>query len=237
MSIWLIRGVCLLLSASPGAACTSINSSEAVEVLTAQPAARKVQIKVALDGAPVPGAKLAVYSADERLLLRASADDSGIVHLQKMSPGQYHIVATGEGHLRSDIVLAVSKKAGVVASVFQMDLLLKPERPRSDEYSLLAEELPVRERVPELRGRIEDPLGAAIVGATLKVYEDGAGSNSKPVEFKAGDDGSFSHKFSDGIYRGLVMFPGFRTSVVVFEISRFATNKNLHVPLQIGGCS
>lgn len=230
--------VCFLLGGLPSAACTKIILSEAVEVLTAQPSARNVRINVDLNGTRVAGAKLAVYSGDERILFTTTADAFGIAHLRKLPSGQYHIVATGEGKLRSDLVLAVSKKAGASASVFKMDLLIKPEPPPTDEYTLLAvEKMPVSERLIEFKGRVEDPLGAAISGAVVKIFPDGFRDKRRTVEVKTRAGGSFSEILPDGIYRALAMSPGFRTTFVVFEISRSAMAKDLLISLQIGGCS
>jgi hypothetical protein len=226
-----------MLGATHSAACTRINLSEAVEVLTAQPSARNVQIRVDVNGTPAPGASISVYSGRERFLFRTRANASGMARLRQLSPGSYHIVATGEGDLRSDVVLMVSKNNGEAGSVFQMDLLNKPAPPPHDEYSLLSGKLQVTEQVPEFKGRVVDPLGATIPQAVIKIYRDGARDGRRAVQIKTDADGNFLRHLNAGTYRALVMFPGFKTGFVAFEISRLASAKNLRVPLQPGGCS
>jgi hypothetical protein len=237
MRTWLIPAACFVLGATDSAACTRIDLPEAVEVLTAQPSARNVRISVDVNGVPAPGAVISVYSGNERFLFRTSANGSGIARLRQLSPGAYHIVAAGEGELRSDIVLMVAKKTGESSSVFQMDLLNKPALPPHDEYALMAAKLPVTEQIPEFKGQVVDPSGAAIPQALIEIYSDGAKDGRHAVQLKTDADGSFLQHLNDGTYRTLVMFPGFKTNFFVFQISRSATDKNLRVPLQIGGCS
>jgi hypothetical protein len=237
MRIWLTPAVCFVLGATHSAACTITKLSEAVEVLAAQPSARNVQISVAVNGIPAPGSSISVYSGNERFLFRTTANASGVARLRQLSPGSYHIVAAGEGDLRSDVVLMVSKRTGESSSAFQMDLLQEPAPPPHDEYSLLSGKLQVTEQVRAFNGRVVDPLGANIAQAVIKIYPDGAKDARHAVEIKTDADGNFLRHLNDGTYRALVMFPGFKTSVLVFEISRFASAKNLRVPLQLGGCS
>jgi hypothetical protein len=237
MRTWLIPAVCFVLGATHSAACTIMNQSEAVEVLTAQPSARNVQISVAVNGTPAPGTSISVYSGNERFLFRTRANASGIARLRPLSPGSYHIAATGAGDLRSDVVLMVSKNTGESRSSFQMPLLNKPAPPPHDEYSLLSGKLQVTEQVPEFKGRVVDPLGATIPQAVIKIYPDGAKNGRHAIQIKTDADGNFLRHLNDGAYRALVVFPGFKTAFVVFEISRSASAKNLRVPLQLGGCS
>jgi hypothetical protein len=131
----------------------------------------------------------------------------------------------------------VSKKTGESSSVFQMDLSHKPTSPPDNEYSLLTAKLEVTEQVPEFKGRVVDPLGAVIPQALIEIYSNGAKDGKQAVQIKTGDDGTFQKHLADGTYRALVMFPGFKTKFLVFQISRLAADKSLQVPLQIGGCS
>jgi hypothetical protein len=237
MRTWLISAVCFVLGATHAAACTVINLPAAVEALTAQSSARIVQINVAVSGTPVPGSNISVYSGNERFLFRTRADASGIARLRQLAPGSYHIVAAGEDDLRSDVVLLVAKKTGEYRSVFQMNLMDKPPSPPRDEYSLLSGKLQVTEQAPEFEGRVVDPAGAVIPQAVIKIYPDGAKDQRPAVQIKTDADGSFLRHLNEGTYRALVLFPGFKTGVLVFEISRSAAPKNLLVPLQLGGCS
>jgi carboxypeptidase family protein len=237
MRTWLIPVACFVLGAPHSLAFTRINLSESVEVLTAQPSARNVRITVDVNGVPAPGAVISVYAGNERFLFRVSANSSGTALLRRLSPGSYHVAAAGEGDLRSDIVLMVSKKTGESSSVFQMDLLHKSAPPPHDEYSLMTANLQVTEQVPDFKGQVVDPLGAVIPGALIEIHADGAKDGKRTVQIKTADDGSFQEHLADGTYRALVMFPGFKTNFLVFQISRSATDKNLRVPLQIGGCS
>jgi hypothetical protein len=237
MKTGLIPAVCLLLGATHSAARTSIQVSEAVEVLTAQSSARNVQISVDVNGTPAPDASISVYSGQERFLFRTRADASGIARLRQLSPGSYHIIAAGEGDLRSDVVLMVSRKTGESSSAFQMDLLNKPAPPPHDDYSLLSGKLQVTEQVPEFKGRVVDPLGATIPRAVIKIYREGGRDGRRAVQIKTDADGNFLRHLNAGRYRALVVFPGFKTGFVAFEISRSASAKNFRVPLQPGGCS
>ncbi len=237
MRTWLIPVACFVLGAPHASACTRIELTEAVEVLTAQPSARNIRISVDVNGAPAPGAVISVYTRSERFLFRTSTNGSGVARLRQLSPGSYHIIAAGEGDLRSDIVLMVSKKAGESSSVFQMDLFHKPTPPLHDEYSLMTAKLEVTEQVLEFKGQVVDPLGAVIPQALIEIYPDGARDGKHAVQIKTGDDGSFQKHLAHGTYRALVLFPGFKTKVFVFQISRFAADKSLQVPLQIGDCS
>ena len=237
MRTWLIPAACFVLGAPHAAACTKIELSEAAKMLTAQPSSRNVRISVDVNGVAAPGAIISVYAGNERFLFRIRANSSGTARLRQLSPGSYHIAAAGEGDLRSDIVLMVSKKTGESHSVFHMDLLNNPAAPPLDEYSLMTAKLQVTEQVPEFKGHVVDPVGAAIPQALVEIYADGAKDGKHAVEIKTGADGSFLQHLGKGTYRALVISPGFRTSFVVFEISRSASAKDLRVPLLTGGCS
>lgn len=237
MRTWLIPAVCFVLGATHSASCAVINLSEAVEVLTAQPSARNVQISVEVNGTPAPGTSISVYSGNERFLLRTRANASGIARLRQLSPGAYHIAAAGESDLRSDVVLMASKKTGEYRSAFQTDLVNKPAPPPRDEYSLRSGKLQVTEQVPEFKVRVVDPLGATIPQAVIKIYPAGAKDGRHAVQITTAADGNFLRNLNDVTYRALIVVSGFKTGFVVFEISRSASAKNLLIPLQLGGCS
>jgi len=238
MRIALVISASLLLASMVSGRCTIVTVGDPIALPSPQPSTQNVRIAVNLNGLPLSGANIAVYSGREHTLFYATADANGIIHLRKLNPGRYHIVATAAVSLRSDIVLDVSNRASPGATSLTMDISTKSPPDSLDEQNLAATgRMPVTERVSVFNGEIDDALGAVITTAKVHIFPNGSWDESKSIEITADAAGRFLTNLPAGTYRAVAVAPGFRANFVIFEIVPNGATKDLRVVLQVADCS
>ena len=137
----------------------------------------------------------------------------------------YHVVALFEDGLSSNLYLHISPQGK--ATSFAMDLT--PSFKAGQAVLTAAEKLPVREIVREFTGSLQDPSGALIPGAIIKVFRKGPDA----LRLKSDANGHFSAQLLDGVYIAFFSSPGFRTEIVPIEVAAQGEREML-VKLQIG---
>jgi hypothetical protein len=207
-------------------------AAESVEVTTVVPqeSSRHVRIAVVLNGKPAKDVKVDFCRTpgDQTCFSVFTAAD-GVATSRVLPLGNYHVVAVLDDGVGSDLYLHVSRKSK--ATVFSMDLT---ESFRAAQAALAAaEKLPIRKRVEEFRGSLQDPSGAFIAGVNIKVIRKGSEDKADVVRIESDVNGHFSAQLAEGFYIAFFSLQGFRTEIVPFEVSSQG-EKEMLVKLQIG---
>jgi hypothetical protein len=220
----IISVFCLLLA--------SMAVAESVEVGTAkaEESSRNVRIAVVLNGKPVKLARVNFCTTTgAQTCFTAFTGDNGIAVPQALAQTTYHVFALFEDDLSAELYLRISPQGK--ATSFAMDLT--PSFKAAQAVLTAAEKLPIREIVREFTGSLQDPWGAMIPGANIKVVRRGSADKSDVQRLKSDENGRFSAQLADGVYIAFFSSPGFRTEVVPFEVSGQG-EKEMLVKLQIG---
>lgn len=237
MRFALVISASFLLASMASGRCTIVTVGDPIALPSPQRSTQNVRIAVNLNGLPLSGANIAVYSGHEHTLFYATADANGIVHLHRLNPGRYHIVATAAVSLRSDIVLDVSNNALSSTTSFTMDISTKSPPDWVDEENLAAAgRMPVTEHISAFNGEIDDVLGSSIRTATIQIFPNGSWDKRKAIKITGDATGRFSTKLPAGAYRAVAAASGFRPNFVIFEIVPNSAGKDLRVVLQVVSC-
>jgi hypothetical protein len=207
-------------------------SAESVMVTTVKPleSSRHVRISVVLKGQPVKDVKVYFCTTSApQTCFSVLTGDNGVAVPHALGVGNYQVTAVTEDQLAADLYLHVSRESKAIS--FSLDLT---EAFQAAQAALdAAEKLPIRERVQEFRGVLQDPTGAMIAGVNIEVIRKGSKDKADVVRLKSDASGRFSAQLADGFYIAFFSFPGFRTEVVPFEVSGQG-EKEMLVKLQIG---
>ena len=171
----IIFACCLLLAV---VAC-----AESVEVGTLKPqeSSRNVRIAVLLNGKPLKLARVSFCTVTGAIAcFSAYTGNDGVAVPHALALTTYHVVALFEDGLSSDLYLHTSPQGK--ATSFAMDLT--PSFKTAQAVLTAAEELPVREIVREFTGSLQDPSGAMIPGANIKVVRKGGGCAAPQIRCK-----------------------------------------------------
>ena len=225
---------CLLFIAGAVRAAEPAVSVEVVTPLKSGPVAR---IVVALNGKPVPGAKVAIYKYEGARgaipVVTLLCDEYGWIKTPKLADGQYGFVAQVGKDLQAGLFLDVSSRDGTMA--FEMDL--RPSPPERAHVDLTnPENVPITKRLQAFRGTVTDPSGAVLPKASIRIVRRGAGGTKVVNEIKSGINGDFQAELPTGTYVAIFSAPGFKTYVVGFEIAPDGSSR-LDVKLDIGPVS
>jgi len=220
----IISACCLLLAV---VAC-----AESVEVGTLKPqeSSRNVRITVLLKGKALKLARVSFCTVTGAIAcFSAYTGNHGVAVPHALALTTYHVVALFEDGLSSDLYLHISPQGK--ATAFTMDLT--PAFKTAQALLTAAEKLPVREIVREFTGSLQDPSGAMIPGANIKVVRRGSADKADALRLKSDANGHFSAQLTDGVYIAFFSSPGFRTEIVPFEVAAQG-EKEMLVKLQLG---
>lgn len=210
MKLALVTACCLLAAAFAAA--------ESVEVTPVVPkeSSGHVRISVVLNGKPVKSAKVDFRTArGEQICFSVMTGDNGVAAPKVLPPGNYQVTATTEDELNTDLYLHVSHKSK--ATVFSMDLT--PSYQAAQAAIEAANKLPIRERVRQFQGCLEDPSGAVVPGVDIRLFRKGSDDKKDFMRLKSDTNGRFSAQLADGLYVAFFSMPGFRTEIIPFEVS------------------
>jgi hypothetical protein len=225
-----------------GLLCAQMACAECVEVtpdpyktLTPLASSGTVQITVTLDGKPLPNAKVMVSTKGD-FLLSVSGDAHGVAQLRDLKPGRY-LITTSENEASDEILLDVSAKPPTGVSLFTMNLVNTFALPYfGGRFPAKLAEMPASEDFREFAGVVRDQSGASVAGAEIEIYPSGTWERATLVHVIADQDGHFSAKLPDGLYRAVIHMPGFKPYPVVFRILQAGDTKEFLAVLQIGSC-
>jgi Carboxypeptidase regulatory-like domain len=220
----IIFACCLLLAGMAVAESVEVGTAKAEE------SSRNVRITVALNGKPVKLARVNFCTTTgEQTCFTVLTGDDGVAVPSVLALTTYHVFALFEDDLSSDLYLHVSPQGK--ATSFAMDLT--PSFKAAQAVLAAAEKLPIRETVREFTGSLQDPWGAMIPGANIKVVRKGSADNRDVMRLKSDANGHFSAQLANGAYIAVFSSPGFRTEIVPFEVAAQG-DKEMLVKLQIG---
>jgi hypothetical protein len=206
-----------------------------VEVLSPEPSTQKVKIIILHKGVPLKKVRIEIFAAGEQPLRTLVTNKQGIAKLLLSPPGRYRISATALDGVHADLVLDVAK--GMNETVFPLDLDLTRSLTPTVQNMIAAAESTVAEQVARFRGSVVDPAGALIQQTKITVYKKGSGGKKVVAATVSDASGRFSSKLPTGSYTAVFMIPGFKTFILVFQITPDAEDAGLRVPLQLGGCT
>jgi len=184
---------------------------------------------VSLNGKPQKGIKVDFCTTDNRPRFSVITNGEGVAAPPVLPSGYCDVTATLEEGVAAYLNLKVSP--GNKVSTFPMDLT--PPVQAAQRFLEAAEKLPIRHRVQEFRGSIQDPGYAAIPGVDVKVVRKGSKDKTFVARVKSDADGHFSAQLAPGTYLAFFSCAGFRTEIVSFEVSAQG-EKEMRVELQVG---
>jgi hypothetical protein len=210
-------------------AASAIASSVEVKALKPQTASRHVRVSVVLNGHPVPGADVDFCVAGDKPCISVLTGNNGIAGSPRLSDGDYTVTATLEDVSCGALYLHVSRKAK--ASSFSIDLTESFRA--AQDYRVAADKLPIQETLQVFQGLLQDPSGARVAGADIRIVRRGSENHEIVQKLETDQSGRFSATLDDGKYVAFFSCPGFRTEIVPFEITSQGS-KELMVKLQLG---
>jgi hypothetical protein len=188
-----------------------------VEVLAPQPSSQHPRITVLRDGSSVRSAEVAVSTAAGKTLMILSTDKHGIVVLPSLHVGQYTVAARAPGRLQAYLLLDISNKKLKKPSEFSLQLQLGP--PSFEELIDAAESAAPPERLPVFSGTVVDAGGAEISKVEIRIYQRGSAGKTLVSTAMTDSTGHFGAHLPSGAYTAVLVAPGFRIKIHVFEIA------------------
>jgi hypothetical protein len=207
-----------------------------VEVLEIHPSAQKPVITVLKDGAPQPGATLAVLTNDGKPKLTLTTDFRGTVKLPHLHPGIYRLSASTSPTLGAALCLQFFAAHKQNPGAFTMELRVQPPPlPSFEEQLAAAGASPVSISGRTFSGTVFDPLGTGIPRVFISIYKQSSGVAAHPHKIRSDKHGRFSVTPSPGRYSAVFSAPGFAVQFLTFEIARGAAENPVTVKLNLGG--
>jgi hypothetical protein len=195
-------------------------------------------VSALVNGKPAPAARIEVFAMPDTLhaVSTFSANAGGTVTISHLRAGHYQLSGSADQGLYASLELIVSPACPHAPTTIAMNL--GPDR----EGMLLHGELaaaansPVTQRVVALSGTVQDPSGAAIADARIRVWRQGAENGVPAADTHAGPQGQFSAALPDGTYTVAFESAGFTRQVVVIEVAKGQTTQAIQVVLKVGQC-
>jgi hypothetical protein len=206
-----------------------------VEPLVDLPPSKKVRIVALVDGKPLQNARVEVLQNAPQPLVILRTNNHGAAKLPALKPGFYPVVATSANQLRYETVLHVLDKAKDNAGTFSLELQLAAH-PNEDETPASSRSVQVSEHIQSLKGIVQDPSGAPVPGAMIRIFPKDFQGKATAIRLKADENGNFSSTLVQGTYTMVVSLQGFKSSVVGLEITPDGEAKELQITLKVGSC-
>ncbi len=223
---------------------------------------QKPRITVLFDDEPLAGALVRVGQVPQAgNPLALSTDAKGQVVLPELSPGRYAInVSAPSGSafgasvevcfvpclddgletFNADVVQErIDAPAHVIVTeptaLSELWMEVGPTRhPDWPQFIAAVEQEPIKNRLPELAGVVQDRSGAFIPGASVYVVAKGTQGKKHVALLSTDAAGRFSARLPDGDYVAIIYFSGFRTSAVSFRIAADGNTGELNIYLDVG---
>jgi Carboxypeptidase regulatory-like domain len=197
------------------------------------------RISVSLDGVPVNGARIEVFKDGQDMIKPVQsllADSQGQAVLRKLPFDRYQVVASAKLNLVDGLVLDVDAagcRLDDPSARFSMNLRPSPY-PTGAQRLAAAEQAPIADTLQSFQGKVRDPTGAPIAGATLDIVRMHTGGRKHAAHLRTGADGGFAAKLRQGDYVVFADAQGFSTAVAPFTISKTGAPGKLSLTLKIG---
>jgi hypothetical protein len=206
-----------------------------VEVLEIHPSAQKPVITVLKNGAPQPGATLAVFTNDGKPKLNLTTDSRGMVKLPHLHPGIYRLTTSTSPTLGATLCLQFFAAHQENPGAFTMELRVQPPpQPSFEEQLAAAAASPASFSSRTFSGTVFDPSGTAIPRASIAIYKRFSGVAARPHKIRSDEHGRFSATPSPGRYTAVFSASGFGVQFLTFEIARGAAENPVSVKLNLG---
>jgi carboxypeptidase family protein len=214
--------------------CACVTSAASVDVIGIQPSVQNARIIVLMDGEPRKGVHLTVTTTDGQPKVSLVTDSRGLVRLPTLPPGNYCVIASvAPPTRRSEICLAISPRHG--KRKFSLILVPAPlPRPTFDEKLQAAERTRPGERVGQLAGVVQDPLGAVIAHTQIEVMPCGSRDLAHAGKAVTDDAGRFTYPLEPCSYTVIFKAPGFETNILVFDVAPDARKSHVVVKMEVG---
>jgi len=204
---------CTLLSGIAWTACAEVR-------MEPQNSSAHPRVAITLQGRSVKGAEVSYYAHDStQVLFEAISDDSGVVVLPKLWPGDYDIVAALDAEVRNSLWLRVVRKGGTKTLSIDLTGAYEAAHPELRVGTLAPVEGPVRDRIQVFEGTVLAP-DASSPGTKIVVIKMGVPARDFILSLRTDPNGHFEAQLPGGRYVGFFFANGFRTAKVPFEITQ-----------------
>ena len=205
-----------------------------VQPLVELPPSKKVRLVALVGGKPLPNASIELVQNGPQPLAVLRTNRHGVAKLPALKPGFYSVLAASENQSRYRMDVHVLDKAKDQTGTFLLELQTAVV-PSEDEVPTSGGRVEVTERIQSFKGIVQDPSGAAVPRAVIRVFAKGV--KSPVVLLKTDESGNFSSHLAEGSYTVVVRSQGFKTFIMGLQVAPNGEAKELEVPLKIGsGC-
>ena len=195
----------------------SANACSIVQIVDFLPASQNSKIAVLKDGKPQDSLTVIVSSASGGSQFSLVTDSEGSVRLPKLPPGSYCISAIAAPS-SADICLSIGTQEKA-ANSFSMNLVKSLGARALDAKIESAKHATPTEHIRRFAGVVQDPLGAVIVDARVRVFLQSSGDIEDAKNTVSDNHGRFAISLDPGRYTAVIESHGFATRVLVFEVS------------------
>lgn len=208
-------------------------ASECVVVQAAsRPTSQNIRVIAVHNGTSLQNVRIELYGNSSHAIQTLATNKKGFAEIHIEVPGGYQIVASTDAGVvgYAYIVVTKGKKASRVRLNLDPNRILTPSL-----QTLIARaesQISMKSRI--FGGMVVDPAGAAIRGATVRVYAKDTGGKNVVAATETDYNGRFSADLHSGSYVVVFMSPGFATNIVPVDISTDASEDGLSIAMQIG---
>ena len=234
----------LLAAASLLVAVQARSECIIVEPHTVKTSSQEIRFEIPLhaDGTPFKDAKIEIISdsIEGSPLFSMKVNNVGEAVSPKLPLGFFHVVASAPGDFSAEIDLLVTPTAEKQTKPYLLSLTFQRPPSAFDLFFIRsvdpAMSKPPAETVQEFKGVVVDPTGAFTPRVKIRIFPKGFSDASQVIVATTDDKGQFSIPLSSGTYTAVFQMAGFRNHVIVFEIARDGSPKNLEVALELWSC-
>ena len=189
-----------------------------------------LELVITRKGKPVAGVPVA-FEVDkgrrEKTYWSGVSNTLGSLLPRRLALGKYRIFAHS-GMRNAELYVEVTPGSD---NQRRAEVEMKLTNPRVGD----AEDAPVSTRIRDFEGIVLDPSGAALPNSPIEVLHRDDVDAGPILKIESDSSGHFAAQLNGGTYIAVIYHEGFKSSVVVFEVTDDGGKDQLKVNLQVGG--